>query len=114
MAAEEAVLVIMDFPARPPGGPDQSMALKALAESIAQEPGLIWKIWTEDRSGGRAGGIYLFSSRETAEAYHAMHAERLGRQGIGPIRAEYRSANMALTALTRGPVPAALQAAEKR
>ncbi|MCX7372467.1 MAG: YdhR family protein, partial [Alphaproteobacteria bacterium] len=33
----------MDFPARAPGGEER---LVALAESIAREPGLIWKIWT--------------------------------------------------------------------
>ncbi len=95
----------MDFPARPPGGPEQQAALRALAGSIAQEPGLIWKIWTEDVSARRAGGIYLFADRGAAEAYHAMHAARLGAQGIGPILAEYRTANMALSALTRAPIP---------
>lgn len=104
MPADGPVLVLMDFPARRDGGPEQAAALQALAESIAQEPGLIWKIWTEDREGGRAGGVYLFADRGAAEAYHAMHAARLERQGIGPIRAEYRTANAALTALTRGPV----------
>jgi len=101
MPAEQPVLVIMDFPARV--GP--SPGLPALAESIAGEPGLIWKIWTEDREGGRAGGIYLFVSRSEAEAYHAMHAARLGKQGLGPVRAEYRTVNAELTAVTRGPVP---------
>ena len=32
-----------------------------MAESIAAEPGLVWKIWTEDRKVARAGGIYLFA-----------------------------------------------------
>ena len=82
MPAEEPVLVIMDFPARRDGGPEQAAAMRALAESIAAEPGLIWKIWTQDVPGGRAGGIYLFASRAAAEAYHAMHAARLERQGI--------------------------------
>lgn len=104
MPADGPVLLIMDFPARPKGGPEQAAALQALAGSIAQEPGLIWKIWTEDVLGARAGGIYLFTDRASAEAYHAMHAARLGAQGIGPIRAEYRTVNAGLTAITRGPV----------
>ncbi len=94
----------MDFPARGDGGPEQQAALRALAESIANEPGLVWKIWTEDRAGGRAGGIYLFASLAEARAYHAMHAARLTEQGIGPIRAEYRHANTALSAITRAPI----------
>jgi len=96
----EPILLIMDFPARPPGGEER---LVQLAETIAREPGLIWKIWTQ--APGRAGGIYLFQDRASAEAYHAMHAARLGAQGIGPITAEYRSSNAALTPITRGPVP---------
>ena len=100
MRADEATLVIMDFPARQGAAP----GLQALAQSIAAEPGLVWKIWTEDREGGRAGGIYLFDSRAAAEAYHAMHEARLAAVGVGLVRAEYRTVNAALTAVTRGPV----------
>ena len=103
-AAEGPILVIMDFPARPDGGPAQAAALQSLAGSIAREQGLIWKIWTEDVAGGRAGGIYLFASLAEAQAYHAMHAARLGAQGIGPVRAEYRTVNMALSAITNGSI----------
>ncbi|MCX7933273.1 MAG: YdhR family protein [Rhodovarius sp.] len=95
----------MDFPARPPGGEEQARALRALAESIAQEPGLIWKIWTRHEAEGRSGGIYLFESLPAAQAYHAMHAARLSAQGIGPIEATYRFVNGPLTAITRGPLP---------
>jgi len=97
-------LVIFDFPARPPGGPDQAAAMRALAEDIAAEPDLLWKIWTEAAEEKRAGGIYLFRSRDAAEAYHAKHAARLARAGITDIEATYRSYNAALTAITRGPV----------
>lgn len=90
----------MDFPARQDGAP----GLRPLAESIAAEPGLLWKIWTEDREAGRAGGIYLFDGWEAARAYHAMHEARLAKAGVGPVRAEYRTVNAELTAVTRGPV----------
>lgn len=98
--AAEPVLIIMDFPARA----DRAGGMQALAESIATEAGLVWKIWTEDREAGRAGGIYLFTSHAAATAYHAMHEARLAAAGVGPVRAEYRHVNAALTALTRGPV----------
>lgn len=101
---EGPVLVIFDFPARPPGGPAQDAALRALAGSIAGEPGLLWKIWTESRQEGRAGGVYLFATRADAERYHAMHAARLAQTGITGIEVRYRTANAALTAITRGPV----------
>jgi hypothetical protein len=97
-------LVIFDFPARPPGGPEQAAAIRALAEDIAAEPDLLWKIWTESAQEKRAGGIYLFRSRDAAEAYHAKHAARLQKAGITGIEATYRTYNAPLTAITRGPV----------
>ena len=56
-SADGRVLVIMDFPANAARAP----GLRAMAKSIAAEPGLVWKIWTEDRKVARAGGIYLFA-----------------------------------------------------
>ncbi len=101
---ETPTLVIFDFPARPPGGPEQAAALRALAEDIAAEPDLLWKIWTESAEEKRAGGIYLFRSRAAAEAYRAKHAARLTKAGITGIEAAYRTFNGPLTAITRGPV----------
>ena len=46
-----------------------------------------------------------FVPKEKAEAYHRMHAERLGRMGITGITATYRTLNHALSAITRGPIP---------
>ena len=96
--------MIFDFPARKPGGEEQARAFRALAEDIAAEPDLLWKIWTEDKAAGRSGGIYLFCTREAAEAYHAKHAARLMAAGVTGIEAVYRSYNAELTAITRGPV----------
>ncbi|TCZ64338.1 monooxygenase [Roseicella aquatilis] len=105
MRDDGPVVLIFDFPARPLGGPEQGAALRALAESIAGEPGLLWKIWTESAAEGRAGGIYLFESRAAAEAYHRMHAERLGRMGITGIEATYREVNQPLSRIDRAPLP---------
>jgi len=105
MRAEGPTLLILDFPARPPGGPEQRAALVALAEDIAGTPGLLWKLWTKSAAEGRAGGAYLFENRAAAEAYHAMHAARLGRQGIGPILASYREVDAELSRIDRGPIP---------
>jgi hypothetical protein len=103
--AQAPILLIFDFPARPLGGPEQEAALRALAESIAEEPGLLWKIWTESKAEGRAGGVYLFETRAAAEAYHRMHAERLGRFGITGIEATYREINAPLSRIDRAPIP---------
>lgn len=37
----------VDFPSKGPFGAEMSTAMRELAESIAEEPGLIWKLWTE-------------------------------------------------------------------
>lgn len=105
MAAETPTLLIFDFPARPPGGPEQAAEMRALAEDIATEPGLLWKIWTASAGEKRAGGAYLFATRAAAEAYHRKHAERLGRIGITGIEATYREVVEPLSRITRAPIP---------
>ncbi|NLK66274.1 MAG: monooxygenase [Campylobacteraceae bacterium] len=54
-----------------------------LAKSINDEPGFLWKIWTENEEKGIAGGVYAFDTRENAEVYIKMHKERIEKFGIG-------------------------------
>ena len=70
-------LVQVDFPHPGPWADEMAVALDGLARSIADEPGFLFKYWTENRAEGHAGGIYAFASRTEAEAYLAMHSERL-------------------------------------
>ncbi|WP_237214652.1 monooxygenase [Falsiroseomonas oryziterrae] len=98
------ILLIFDFP-NTAFGPDRTEALKPLAEDIAGQSGLLWKIWTESPEKGRAGGVYLFESRAAAEAYHAMHAKRLAARGVTAIEATYRSINETLSRIDRAPIP---------
>lgn len=60
-------------------------AMITSAESINHEPGLIWKIWTENADQQLAGRIYLVGSRANAEAYCEMHTARLEVTGINAI-----------------------------
>lgn len=99
------VVLIFDFP-NAAFGPDRTEALKPLAEDIAGQPGLIWKIWTESPAEGRAGGVYLFADRASAEAYHAMHAKRLAARGVTGIEATYRGVNEVLSRIDRAPIQA--------
>ncbi len=55
-----AIILQVDFPFEDPWGQDMTAGMKALAESIAKEPGLLWKIWTENPAAKEAGGIYFF------------------------------------------------------
>jgi hypothetical protein len=39
------------------------------AQSIADIPGLLWKIWIINEGHGEAGGIYLFEDAASAQGY---------------------------------------------
>lgn len=97
-------LVQFDFPFPGPFGAELAEAMKDLADSIAREPGLIWKIWLENPQTGEAGGVYLFKDAKSADAYLAMHTARLAKLGVTQIRAKVFDVNTALSNFTRGPV----------
>jgi hypothetical protein len=99
----ELTVLIFDFP-NGAFGPDRTEALRPLAADIADQPGLLWKIWTEEPGAARAGGVYLFATRAAAEAYHAMHAARLAARGVTGIEATYRGVNETLSLIDRAPL----------
>jgi hypothetical protein len=95
-------LLQIDFPANGPWGDAMAAAYRGLAEVIAQAPGLLWKIWTEDEATQCTGGIYLFTDRAAAETYLAIHTARLASFGIANIRAKLFAINAPLTMITPG------------
>jgi hypothetical protein len=101
-----ATLLQIDFPFEGPFGEAMAEQLADLAASVAAEPGLIWKIWTENAQEHTAGGIYLFNDEASALAYLHKHQERLKGFGIAEIRALVFSVNTPLTLTTHGPLQA--------
>ncbi|NWN83240.1 MAG: monooxygenase [Halomonas sp.] len=99
-----AVILQVHFPFDGPFGKAMVKAMTPLARSLNDEPGLLWKIWTEDPQTGRAGGVYLFATRADAEAYRQMHTERLEGMGITGIEAQILEVNEALSAINDGPL----------
>lgn len=94
----------VDFPLPDgPFGAAMAQAFGDLARSINQEPGLRWKIWTENVNTQEAGGVYLFDTEEQAQSYLAMHSQRLMQSGVGDIRSRIFAVNEALTAINHGP-----------
>jgi hypothetical protein len=91
----------VDFPYPGPFGAAMATDMAGLAQDIAAEPGLIWKIWTENAETGRAGGIYLFQTPAQAEAYATKHLARLAAFGITGIVAHHFAVNGPLSAATR-------------
>ena len=98
------VLLQFDFPYQGPFGPEMSSAMEGLAQDIAAEPGLLFKVWTESRAEARAGGVYLFTDEASARAYQEKHTARLGQFGIGDIRALLFEVNEPLSRITRAPL----------
>jgi hypothetical protein len=97
------VVIFIDFPNHDFSA-ERTEALKPMAEDIAKAPGMIWKIWTEERQLGRAGGVYLFQNRDLAEAYAEAHRVRLAKRGVHEMVAEYRTINPTLSRIDRAPV----------
>lgn len=94
----------IDFPFEGPFGEEMSRGMRPLAEDIAREHGLLWKIWTEDADSRQAGGIYLFDNRPAAEAYLDKHSQRLAAAGVDGIRSRIFTVNQPLSQLDRAPL----------
>jgi hypothetical protein len=97
-------LLQVDFKMDGPFGEEMSTAFADLAESINNESGVIWKIWTEDAAAKEAGGIYLFETKENAEKYLVMHTDRLTSFGIANIRGKIFEVNEALSLINNAPI----------
>ena len=97
------VILQVDFPFSGPFGAEMAAALTDLANSINDEPGFIWKIWTENQNEQSAGGVYLFADHDSAEKYLVMHTERLAGFGITDVRGKIFDINEPLTELNKGP-----------
>jgi hypothetical protein len=92
--------LLFRFPFPGPWGKELMEASHELARDIANEHGLAWKIWLEDRETGHAGGIYLFEDAAAAERYREKHERRLSAMGITGVTANTFSVNTGLSVLT--------------
>jgi len=78
------------------------------AHQIAAWPGIIWKIWIADPTQALYGGIYLFADEASVTAYleGPVVASMKALPGSSEFVAHVFDINDALTAVTRGPLPA--------
>lgn len=97
-------LLQIDFPHSGPFGSQMVEAFSELASSINEEPGFIWKIWTESEENREGGGIYLFENEETAKNYLDKHTARLKGFGVSEVNAKIFDLNVALSNITNGPI----------
>ena len=91
----------MDFPYSGPFGDAFYKQMQDLAEDIATEEGLVYKLWTENEETQEAGGIYVFNSLDEANRYLEKHTKRLESFGITDIRAKTFKINEELSKITK-------------
>src|SRR5215471_12289037 len=86
----------------------QKMA-DSVAEAFLDVPGLKWKIWLLNPATQEAGGIYLFDSQASLDAYlnGPLVAKLRGLTAIRNVSMKQFELMLEATALTRGPVEAA-------
>lgn len=97
-------LLQVDFDFAGPFGKEMSEMLTGLAESINNEPGMIWKIWTESPKEKLGGGIYLFENEAYANAYLEMHSARLKEMGVDKVRGYIFDINRPLSTINNAPI----------
>ncbi len=76
--------------------------------------GLQWKIWLDGSEERRAGGIYLFEDRATAEAYvnGPIVARMKANADIGELEIRIFDVRQRMSEITRAPLPQLRAAAE--
>ncbi|MGF1688755.1 monooxygenase [Photobacterium japonica] len=94
-------LLQVDFNHQGPFGEEMATQLAGLAASINEEPGFIWKIWTENEAEQLAGGVYLFADAASAQAYLTMHTARLTQMGFTGIRGRVFNVNADLSTINQ-------------
>jgi hypothetical protein len=79
------------------------------ATVIASLEGLIWKIWLFDEEQSEIGGIYMFASREAAEAYlnHPVVQALRSNPAVVSTRSQLWDVENSLSAITRAPLQGA-------
>ena len=86
---------------------------RKMADSVAPAflhvPGLRWKIWLLNPAAQEAGGLYLFDSQASMDAYlnGPLLAQMRGLTSIQNISMKQFEVMPEITALTRGPFESA-------
>jgi Putative mono-oxygenase ydhR len=99
-----AYILQVDFNHDGPFGDNMVSTFTDLANSINEEKGFLWKVWTENEKTNEAGGIYLFESKADAENYLLKHTKRLNGFGITNVNGKIFETNDALTTINHGPL----------
>ncbi len=103
------MILQINFNLKVPAAEYQKM-VDSVAPAFLNVSGLRWKIWLLNPATQEAGGIYLFDSQASLDAYLSgpLVAKLRGLTSVRNISIKQFEAIPEATALTRGPVGAAL------
>jgi hypothetical protein len=106
------MILQINFNVNVPAAEYQKMA-DSIAHAFLDVPGLKWKIWLLNPAAQEAGGIYLFDSQSSLDAYlnGPLVAQLRGLTSLRNISIKQFEVMPEVTALTRGPVEAVLTSA---
>jgi hypothetical protein len=98
------MILQINFNLNAPVGQYQKMA-DSVAHAFLDVPGLRWKIWLLHPAAQEAGGLYLFDSQASLDAYlnGPLVAQLRGLTSIRNISVKQFDVMQEATALTRGP-----------
>lgn len=101
------MILQINFNLNVPAAEYQKMA-DSVGEAFLNVPGLKWKIWLLNPAAQEAGGIYLFDSQTSLDAYlnGPLVTKLRGLTAIRNISMKQFDVMPEVTALTRGPVEA--------
>jgi hypothetical protein len=85
---------------------DYEKLADSVAQAFAEVPGLKWKIWLLNPGAQEAGGIYLFESQATVDAFlnGPLVAQVKALPAIRNLSVKQFEVMPEVTAVTRGPV----------
>ena len=91
---------------------DYQNMCQSVAEAFAAVPGLRWKIWLLNDHEKEAGGIYLFESDQAVNDFLSgpLVAQVKGHPALYDLSAKAFDVMADVTAITHGPLPAAMAA----
>jgi hypothetical protein len=79
----------------------------AIAQPIAEVPGLIWKVWLLNEEEKEAGGVYLFMDGASLDTFLAgpIAAQIQGHPALSELSVKTFEVMGEVTNTTRGPIP---------
>ncbi|MCF8466567.1 MAG: monooxygenase [Sneathiella sp.] len=94
------ILVMFNFPYAGPWKREMTSRHIDLAKDIANEEGLLWKLWLENKAEQTAGGVYLFQDPQSADRYREKHKARMLNMGFADIEIRTFAINVSLSRMT--------------